>query len=65
MVSLILISFLTFALFSRGGTYYLAKRHSTSCTIIDPVGIALVASGKAGGFLARDWSDGIPIRIAT
>ncbi|KAL9191159.1 hypothetical protein ACHAXT_000865 [Thalassiosira profunda] len=43
-------------------SYYLAKRHSLSCTIIDPVGIAPAASGKAGGFLARDWSDGSPIQ---
>lgn len=43
-------------------SYYLAKR-SISCTIIDPVGIAPAASGKAGGFLARDWSDGTPIGL--
>ncbi len=43
-------------------SYYLAKRHSVSCTIIDPVGIAPAASGKAGGFLAKDWSDGSPIQ---
>ncbi|KAL3805579.1 hypothetical protein HJC23_005823 [Cyclotella cryptica] len=42
-------------------SYYLAKRHSTPCTIIDPVGIAPAASGKAGGFLARDWSDHSPV----
>lgn len=40
--------------------YYLAKLKIAS-TIIDPVGIAPAASGKAGGFLARDWSDGSPI----
>mmetsp|Transcript_2625 Transcript_2625/g.5735 ORF Transcript_2625/g.5735 Transcript_2625/m.5735 type:complete len:372 (+) Transcript_2625:103-1218(+) len=43
-------------------SYYLAKRHSIPCTIIDPVGIAPAASGKAGGFLAKDWSDGSPIQ---
>mmetsp|Transcript_39859 Transcript_39859/g.58553 ORF Transcript_39859/g.58553 Transcript_39859/m.58553 type:complete len:371 (+) Transcript_39859:165-1277(+) len=37
--------------------YFLAKR-GTSVTIIDPVGIAPAASGKAGGFLAKDWRDG-------
>ncbi|EED87673.1 predicted protein [Thalassiosira pseudonana CCMP1335] len=42
-------------------SYYLAKRHSISCIIIDPVGIAPAASSKAGGFLARDWSDGSPV----
>ena len=40
--------------------YYLAKKN-LKCTIIDPVGIAPAASGKAGGFLAKDWSDGSPI----
>ena len=40
--------------------YYLAKL-KIATTIIDPVGIAPAASGKAGGFLARDWSDGSPI----
>jgi len=29
---------------------------------LDPVGIAPAASGKAGGFLAKDWSDGTPIQ---
>jgi len=42
-------------------SYYLARRHSVSCTIIDPIGIAPAASGKGGGFLAKDWSDGTPI----
>ena len=42
-------------------SYYLAKR-GIPCTIIDPVGIAPAASGKAGGFLARNWSDGSPIQ---
>ena len=43
-------------------SYYLAKDHSIPCTIIDPVGIAPAASGKAGGFLAKDWSDGSPLQ---
>jgi glycine/D-amino acid oxidase-like deaminating enzyme len=43
-------------------SYYLAKANIAS-TIIDPVGIAPAASGKAGGFLARDWSDGSPIGL--
>ena len=42
-------------------SYYLARRHATACTIIDPVGIAPAASGKAGGFLAKDWSDHSPV----
>ena len=42
-------------------SYYLAKR-GIPCTIIDPVGIAPAASGKAGGFLARNWSDESPVQ---
>lgn len=41
-------------------SYFLAQRN-IPCTIIDPVGIAPGASGKAGGFLARDWRDDTPI----
>ena len=41
-------------------SYFLAKR-GVACTLIDPVGIAPAASGKAGGFLALDWNDGSPI----
>ena len=37
--------------------YYLARK-GRPCTLIDPVGIAPAASGKAGGFLALDWNDG-------
>lgn len=40
--------------------YYLAKNHGTPCTVVDPVGIAPAASGKAAGFLARDWSNDTP-----
>ena len=43
-------------------SYYLSKTHLTSCTLIDPAGIAPAASGKAGGFLARDWSDGTALQ---
>ncbi len=42
-------------------SYYLAKR-GIPCAIIDPVGIAPAASGKAGGFLARNWSDRSPVQ---
>ena len=38
--------------------YYLAKLAGVKTTLIDPVGIAPAASGKAGGFLALDWNDG-------
>ena len=40
--------------------YYLSQNYAQSCTIIDPVGIAPAASGKAGGFLAATWSDHSP-----
>ena len=33
-------------------------------TIVDPVGIAAAASGRAGGFLARDWHRGPGARLA-
>jgi glycine/D-amino acid oxidase-like deaminating enzyme len=42
--------------------YYLAKEFGIASTLIDPSGeIAPAASGKAGGFLARDWNDGSPV----
>lgn len=37
--------------------YYLAKRGVAS-TIVERNGIACAASGKAGGFLAKNWCDG-------
>jgi glycine/D-amino acid oxidase-like deaminating enzyme len=40
--------------------YYLALQ-GVKCTLVDEVGIAAAASGKAGGFLARDWSTGTPL----
>mmetsp|Transcript_41717 Transcript_41717/g.100065 ORF Transcript_41717/g.100065 Transcript_41717/m.100065 type:complete len:1039 (+) Transcript_41717:169-3285(+) len=42
--------------------YYLAKEHNKAVTIIDSVGIAACASGKAGGFLAKDWRDSTPVQ---
>lgn len=33
-------------------------------TVIDKVGIAAAASGRAGGFLARDWHNGAGARLA-
>jgi len=41
-------------------SYHLALR-GVSVTLIDRAGIASCASGKAGGFLARDWNDGSPV----
>jgi glycine/D-amino acid oxidase-like deaminating enzyme len=40
--------------------YFLAKRN-IPVTMIDPVGLAPGASGKAGGFLAKEWRDGTPL----
>lgn len=40
--------------------YYLALKGITA-TLIDAVGIAPAASGKAGGFLALDWNDNGPM----
>lgn len=36
--------------------YHLALR-GVACTVIERCGVACAASGKAGGFLARDWCD--------
>ena len=36
--------------------YYLARR-GQRCTIVDRAGVAAAASGRAGGFLAKDWCD--------
>ncbi|EOD14407.1 hypothetical protein EMIHUDRAFT_211850 [Emiliania huxleyi CCMP1516] len=40
-------------------SYFLAKR-GVSTILVDPVGVASAASGRAGGFLALDWNDGSP-----
>ena len=40
--------------------YYLARR-GVRCTVIDRGGAAAAASGRAGGFLAKDWCDGSPV----
>ncbi len=41
--------------------YFLGVRGATA-TIIERTGLANAASGKAGGFLARDWCDGSPLQ---
>mmetsp|Transcript_3979 Transcript_3979/g.7678 ORF Transcript_3979/g.7678 Transcript_3979/m.7678 type:complete len:463 (-) Transcript_3979:291-1679(-) len=38
--------------------YYLTEQAGVSVTLVDRVGPAAAASGKAGGFLARTWCDG-------
>jgi glycine/D-amino acid oxidase-like deaminating enzyme len=40
--------------------YHLALR-GVAATVIERTGVACAASGKAGGFLARDWCDGSPL----
>jgi glycine/D-amino acid oxidase-like deaminating enzyme len=37
--------------------YYLSRRGVAS-TVVERCGVACAASGKAGGFLAKDWCDG-------
>src|SRR5580658_5221506 len=37
--------------------YFLSCRGVTA-TVIESTGVACAASGKSGGFLARDWCDG-------
>lgn len=46
--------------------YFLASNYGIRSTIVDPTGtIAPAASGKAGGFLARDWNDNTPTEHLT
>ena len=40
--------------------YFLARR-GVAVTVVERIGIACAASGKAGGFLALDWNDGSPV----
>src|SRR6201982_1343063 len=40
--------------------YFLSRRGIRS-TVIERTGVACAASGKSGGFLARDWCDGTPL----
>jgi glycine/D-amino acid oxidase-like deaminating enzyme len=40
--------------------YFLSCR-GIAATVIERTGLACAASGKAGGFLARDWCDGTPL----
>ena len=41
--------------------YFLTCRDVEVC-VIERTGLACAASGKAGGFLARDWCDGTPLQ---
>jgi glycine/D-amino acid oxidase-like deaminating enzyme len=40
--------------------YFLGRRGVRSI-VIERTGLACAASGKSGGFLARDWCDGTPL----
>src|SRR5207302_1158974 len=40
--------------------YFLARR-GVAVTVVERTGVACAASGKSGGFLALDWSDGTPL----
>ena len=40
---------------------YFLSRRGIRATVIERTGIACAASGKSGGFLARDWCDGTPL----
>jgi glycine/D-amino acid oxidase-like deaminating enzyme len=40
---------------------YFLSRRGVKATVIESTGIACAASGKSGGFLARDWCDGSPL----
>ena len=40
--------------------YFLARR-GVKVTVIESTGVACAASGKSGGFLARDWCAGSPL----
>jgi glycine/D-amino acid oxidase-like deaminating enzyme len=41
--------------------YFLGVR-GVKATVIERSGVACAASGKSGGFLARDWCDGTPVQ---
>ena len=40
---------------------YFLSRRGVRATVIEGTGLACAASGKSGGFLARDWCDGSPL----
>src|SRR5271155_6276465 len=40
---------------------YFLSRRGVAATVIESTGIACAASGRSGGFLARDWCDGSPL----
>src|SRR5258708_33760023 len=40
---------------------YFVSCRGVRATVIEGTGLACAASGKSGGFLARDWCDGSPL----
>ena len=44
--------------------YFLGLR-GIAATVVERTGVACAASGKSGGFLARDWCDGTPLEALT
>jgi len=40
---------------------FFLSRRGVKATVIERTGLACAASGKSGGFLARDWCDGSPL----
>jgi len=40
---------------------YFLSRRGIRAVVIERTGLACAASGKSGGFLARDWCDGSPL----
>src|SRR5438105_205527 len=41
---------------------YFLSRRGIKAIVVERTGVACAASGKAGGFLARDWCDGTPLQ---
>ena len=46
-------------------TAYFLGLHGIEAVVIERTGIANAASGRSGGFLARDWCDGSPLERLT
>ncbi|MVT51930.1 FAD-dependent oxidoreductase [Bradyrhizobium yuanmingense] len=42
-------------------TAYYLRRHGVEVIVVERTAVAAAASGKAGGFLARDWCAGTPL----
>jgi glycine/D-amino acid oxidase-like deaminating enzyme len=44
--------------------YYLSSKFGILPTVVERVSVAAAASGKAGGFLAREWGTGATVEIS-